>query len=76
MPGMSITYRYDAAGGQTQLKPHRDGSVVSFNIALNPSSEFEGGGTYFKGLESQLKGEGLRIEQVSTEDYSHPSLCV
>lgn len=50
--------KYDADGGQTQLKPHRDGSVVSFNVALNPSSEFEGGGTYFKGLD-----DGLRIEQ-------------
>jgi hypothetical protein len=27
--------KYNAAGGQTHLKPHRDGSVVSFNIALN-----------------------------------------
>lgn len=51
--------RYDADGGQTELKPHRDGSVVSFNIALNPSSEFDGGGTYFAGLQ-----DALRIEQV------------
>jgi hypothetical protein len=36
----------------------RDGSVVSFNIALNPSDEYEGGGTYFKGLDT-----GLRIEE-------------
>lgn len=53
------TNRYDADGGQTQLKPHRDGSVVSFNVALNPSSEFDGGGTYFAGLQ-----DALRIEQV------------
>lgn len=53
------TQRYDADGGQTELKPHRDGSVVSFNIALNPSDEFEGGGTYFAGLK-----DALRIEQV------------
>lgn len=53
------TTRYDADGGQTSLKPHRDGSVLSFNIALNPSSEFDGGGTYFAGLQ-----DALRIEQV------------
>jgi hypothetical protein len=39
--------KYDAQGGQKELKPHRDGSVLSFNIALNPSSDFDGGGTWF-----------------------------
>jgi hypothetical protein len=28
--------KYEAMGGQTELKPHRDGSVLSFNVALNP----------------------------------------
>ena len=32
---------------QRELKLHRDGSMVSFNILLNDSSEFEGGGTFF-----------------------------
>ena len=32
---------------QRELKLHRDGSLVSFNILLNDSSEFEGGGTFF-----------------------------
>jgi len=50
--------KYDAAGGQTHLKPHRDGSVVSFNIALNERCEYEGGGTWFDGL-----GEALPIER-------------
>jgi hypothetical protein len=40
--------KYDAENGQTELKPHRDGSVLSFNIALNdPTVDFEGGGTWF-----------------------------
>lgn len=43
--------KYDAEGGQKELKPHRDGSVVSFNLALNPSSDFDGGGTWFASLE-------------------------
>jgi len=49
--------KYDAAGGQKELKPHRDGSVVSFNIALNPASEFEGGGTWFASLDDAIKIE-------------------
>ncbi len=47
--------KYDAAGGQRELKPHRDGSVVSFNIALNPAHEFEGGGTWFASLDDAIK---------------------
>ena len=49
--------KYDAAGGQTELKPHRDGSVLSFNIALNPASEFEGGGTWFHSLNDAVKND-------------------
>jgi len=47
--------KYDAEGGQTELKPHRDGSVLSFNVALNPASEFEGGGTWFDSLSNAIK---------------------
>lgn len=47
--------KYDAAGGQKELKPHRDGSVLSFNIALNPASDFEGGGTWFASLDDAVK---------------------
>jgi len=47
--------KYDAEGGQTELKPHRDGSVLSFNIALNPSNEYEGGGTWFASLNDAIK---------------------
>jgi len=58
--------KYDAAGGQKELKPHRDGSVLSFNIALNPAADFEGGGTWFSSLE-----EPIKIEQ--GEMVSHAS---
>lgn len=50
--------KYDADGGQTQLKPHRDGSVLSFNIALNPAIDFDGGGTWFNSL-----NDAIRIEE-------------
>jgi len=47
--------KYDADGGQTELKPHRDGSVLSFNIALNSAHEYEGGGTWFNSLNQSVK---------------------
>lgn len=50
--------KYDAQGGQTELKPHRDGSVLSFNIALNPSSEYDGGGTWVASL-----NDAVRLDQ-------------
>lgn len=58
--------KYDAAGGQSELKPHRDGSVLSFNIALNDSVEYEGGGTWFRSL-----NDSIRIEK--GEVVSHAS---
>jgi hypothetical protein len=50
--------KYNASGGQTFLSKHRDGSVLSFNVALNARSEYEGGGTWFEGL-----GRSLPIER-------------
>jgi hypothetical protein len=47
--------KYDAAGGQTELRPHRDGSVLSFNIALNPATDYVGGGTWFESLNDAIK---------------------
>lgn len=53
--------KYDAEGGQKELLPHRDGSVLSFNIALNPSDEYEGGGTWFHSLSDAVKIEQGQI---------------
>jgi len=50
--------KYDAAGGQKALQEHRDGSVLSFNIALNDRFEYEGGGTWFAGL-----GQSIAIDK-------------
>jgi len=58
--------KYDAEGGQTELKPHRDGSVLSFNIALNPAADFEGGGTWFDSLNSPVRiDEGQIVSHAS-----------
>ena len=54
----AFVVKYNASGGQTELAPHRDGSVLSFNIALNERCEYEGGGTWFAGL-----GQALPIER-------------
>ena len=42
--------RYDATA-QASLPTHTDQSLLSFTIALNDPSEYEGGGTYFRGLD-------------------------
>lgn len=58
--------KYDAEGGQTELKPHRDGSVLSFNIALNPASDYDGGGTWFNSLNDAVRiDEGQIVSHAS-----------
>lgn len=58
--------KYDAKGGQAELKPHRDGSVLSFNIALNSADDFEGGGTWFDSLDNPIKiDEGEIVSHAS-----------
>ena len=47
----AFVVKYNASGGQTSLSTHRDGSVLSFNIALNERCEYEGGGTWFAGID-------------------------
>ena len=43
----SLIIRYDASRGGTQQPTHRDGALMSVNLALG--GEFEGGGTRFEG---------------------------
>jgi predicted 2-oxoglutarate/Fe(II)-dependent dioxygenase YbiX len=57
----AFVVKYSVAGGQTELKPHRDGSVLSFNIALNDLSEYEGGGTWFASIDQSLRLERGRM---------------
>ncbi|KAF0700678.1 Aste57867_8856 [Aphanomyces stellatus] len=48
--------KYEAAGPSVQndLGLHCDGSTFSFNILLNPASDFEGGGTYFSATDTTI----------------------
>lgn len=46
-----IGYGYfDSESGCASQPIHRDASLVSLNIALSPMCDFEGGGTYFEGV--------------------------
>ena len=41
--------KYEARDGeQSDLALHADGSLLSFNVLLNPADEFTGGGTFFE----------------------------
>ena len=39
-------YEVNSEGAQADLPLHQDGSLVSFNVLLNPPPEFDGGGTH------------------------------
>lgn len=53
----SLIIGYGVFGGSAQSQPiHRDSSLLSLNIALSPSSNYVGGGTYFDGVESSPIG--------------------
>lgn len=47
-----VRYAHDAQRG---LRMHTDGCLISFNILLNPQSEFEGGGTLFEGIDAPVE---------------------
>ena len=42
--------KYDASDGHVELGLHRDGQLLTANIALNDIDEYENGGTYVEGL--------------------------
>ena len=52
-----VRYDGDTAGAQRELEAHRDGSLLSFSIALTEPSSFAGGGTRFVGDGRVLRPE-------------------
>jgi hypothetical protein len=60
-----VKYQHD---DQNFLEIHKDGSLISFNILLSNTNDFEGGGTYFddglimKGEQGDLIVHGGRIK--------------
>ena len=52
-----VKYDADTPGSQRGLAEHTDSSLLSFNIALSSSADFEGGGTRFALLDKVLKLE-------------------
>lgn len=51
--------KYDASEGRVELGMHRDGLLVTANIALNAPEEYVGGGTIVEGLNE--RNESIRI---------------
>jgi len=49
-PVDSDRYEDRSAFSMDRLPPHRDGSLISFTVALTPPSQYGGGGTFFDGL--------------------------
>lgn len=61
----AFVVKYNATAGQSYLKEHRDGSVLSFNIALNSWDEYEGGGTYFRSQGAVRSNKGHVLAHAS-----------
>ncbi|CAM9268182.1 unnamed protein product [Discosporangium mesarthrocarpum] len=54
----ALVIKYNATQAPGGQPVHRDNSLVSINIALNPEDEYEGGGTWMEPLQ-----ETIRIQQ-------------
>lgn len=55
--GDAFLVKYRAEGGTKHIPVHRDYSTHSLTIALNPSTDYAGGGTYFCELGGTLRPE-------------------
>ncbi|KAJ1448181.1 hypothetical protein M885DRAFT_540136 [Pelagophyceae sp. CCMP2097] len=70
----SLVIRYDASLGFASQPVHRDYSFLSFNLALNDSGDYAGGGTFFEdGLsEDDAPAFVLKLEDQG-DVVMHPS---
>ena len=48
---------------RTGVPLHRDSSVISLNVLLNPPSQFEGGGTFFAPHGNERDGTTINLQQ-------------
>ncbi|KAJ1454244.1 hypothetical protein M885DRAFT_522052 [Pelagophyceae sp. CCMP2097] len=53
--------KYDAAQGQSFLAPHRDGAMLSFNVALNGLEDYADGGTWFKSTGAAMRSDRGKV---------------
>ncbi len=53
--------KYDASDGHVELGLHRDGLLITANVALNDLSEYEGGGTYVEGVSHDFMASPIRL---------------
>ena len=64
-------YIYIYIGQQADLALHRDGSLLSFNVLLNPVSDFKGGGTYIKPLNQTFQIKQGSHDNPINNCYNH-----
>ena len=54
--------KYDAGpGGQAALRVHRDSSLVSVTVALNPRADYAGGGMWVESIDQVPRPPALRL---------------
>lgn len=53
--------KYDASDGHVELGLHRDGLLITANIALNDLRDYEGGGTYVEGVSHNFMASPIRL---------------
>jgi ectoine hydroxylase-related dioxygenase (phytanoyl-CoA dioxygenase family) len=57
--------KYNASAGQIELGMHRDGPLVTATVALNPPTEYDGGGTLIEALATKEQSGDETIADAS-----------